>query len=500
MKRFVDSISVRLSLKFMIILTAAVLCLSLAFILVVNSIIRSSQDRDLKRVASNIEMDLSKIPADRMERIKNWKKMRDMRRNSEDEKKDEKDDADARRDEAMNPQKANENRPVPFPMVPYYISFSVSDSFGKVIFTNDPFLPEVPETNGSSEHLIRKNYFIDGDLNILYFSKKIMLSDGEYSLVTAMDMTRDSSFQLYRSLPKSIMLAIIPILLASFFISYMITSRTMKPVIQVTRDASKISSSNLGVERLEESKPDDEINDLIKTFNNLFDRLKIDFDREKQFTSDVSHELKTPIAVILGQTNLLLRWGKDDASQLEKSLTSIKKETKSMEAIITNLLQISRLERGKIKPNMEKVHIGEMFLRLKDEFFAVSPSLSISFDAAAADFDFVTDSELLHQVLTVVVSNSVKYAGEDCSITFKALKGMGMTIEIEDDGPGFAESVLPHVFERFYRGDEAHTRSAGGSGLGLSIAKVIVESLGGRIFAYNTDSHGAGIKIVLKKI
>ncbi|MBR4374444.1 MAG: hypothetical protein IKP49_08800, partial [Treponema sp.] len=169
-------------------------------------------------------------------------------------------------------------------------------------------------------------------------------------------------------------------------------------------------------------------------------------------------------------------------------------------AIITNLLQISRLERGKIKPNMEKVHIGEMFLRLKDEFFAVSPSLSIFFDAAAADFDFVTDSELLHQVLTVVVSNSVKYAGEDCSITFKALKGMGMTIEIEDDGPGFAESVLPHVFERFYRGDEAHTRSAGGSGLGLSIAKVIVESLGGRIFAYNTDSHGAGIKIVLKKI
>jgi len=91
----------------------------------------------------------------------------------------------------------------------------------------------------------------------------------------------------------------------------------------------------------------------------------------------------------------------------------------------------------------------------------------------------------------------VKYAGDSCRIELKAKKSDKTTIEIEDDGSGFAESILPHVFERFFRGDEAHTRSVGGSGLGLSIAKVIVESLGGSVRAYNTDSHGAGIRIVL---
>ena len=107
-----------------------------------------------------------------------------------------------------------------------------------------------------------------------------------------------------------------------------------------------------------------------------------------------------------------------------------------------------------------------------------------------------TDSELLHQVLTVVVSNSVKFSGDSCRIKLGwETSGNSMKIFSEDDGPGFSDDVLPHVFQRFYRGDEAHVRSSGGAGLGLSIAETIVECLGGKICAYNCSPHGAGISM-----
>ena len=553
MKNIFKSISVRLAFRFTAVLSVAVLFLSLSFVWLLNSFVRSGQDWELYRAAESIEKKIMSLPARRLPHPGGRQAASKQKAASSDdaegnaggeepageepldaspfgidtqdgqleppaadvEPAEDADEADAgtllKKDdskheltknpplpkESKDAKNAFESRPSPFPMIPYYISFVVSNSEGKVIFTNDPFLPPFSDTKGDTKRLIKKNYYIDGDLNILYYSKKIEHDGKILNIATSMDMTREVSFQLYRSLPKSVLLAIIPIIAFSFFISFLIASRTMKPVVQVTKAASKISSSNLGTERLEKPKHADEINDLVVTFNNLFDRLKVDFDREKQFTSDVSHELKTPIAVILGQTNLLLRWGKDDAAQLEKSLNSIKKETKSMEAIITNLLQISRLERGKIKPNVENVSMKEMFLRLKEEFSAVAPAVRIDFSCEESDFSFDSDSELLHQVLTVVLSNSVKYAGDSCRIELKAKKSDKTTIEIEDDGSGFAESILPHVFERFFRGDEAHTRSVGGSGLGLSIAKVIVESLGGSVRAYNTDSHGAGIRITL---
>nr|MBP3282039.1 HAMP domain-containing histidine kinase [Treponema sp.] len=513
MKNIFKSISVRLAFRFTVVLTVAVLLLSLAFVWLINSFVRDGQDWELMRAAESIEKEIKSFPASK--RLKS--RLAVASKKAEPGAKSEKgvelepegepfeDDNSLKKDdskhelvkESKEAKNAFDSRPSPFPMIPYYISFVVTNSEGNVLFTNDPFLPAVSNTAGETKRLIKKNYYIDGDLNILYYSKEVDVGEKKLNIATSMDMTREVSYQLYQTLPKSVLMAIIPILVISFFISYLITSRTMKPVVKVTRAASKISSSNLGTERLERPRHNDEINDLVMTFNNLFDRLKVDFDREKQFTSDVSHELKTPIAVILGQTNLLLRWGREDAAQLEKSLNSIKKETKSMEAIITNLLQISRLERGKIKPNVEKVNMKEMFLRLKEEFSAVAPAVRIDFSCEESDFSFDSDSELLHQVLTVVLSNSVKYAGDSCRIELKAKKSDKTTIEIEDDGSGFAESILPHVFERFFRGDEAHTRSVGGSGLGLSIAKVIVESLGGSVRAYNTASHGAGIRIIL---
>ena len=230
----------------------------------------------------------------------------------------------------------------------------------------------------------------------------------------------------------------------------------------------------------------------------MFLRIKADFDRERQFSSDVSHELNTPLTVISGQAGLLLRWGKDNPEQLEKSLNAIKDEAKSMHAIIENLLQISRVESGRIKPQLCIVDVGELFARVEGEFSAVAPEVKFTLECPAP-VTIETDPEMLHQILTVLVSNSVKFAGGKCTVRLSAVAGEDGRIMIceSDDGPGISEEALPHVFERFYRGDEAHTRAAGGSGLGLSIAKTLVEALGGNITAGNIKPHGAHFQLYL---
>jgi len=236
----------------------------------------------------------------------------------------------------------------------------------------------------------------------------------------------------------------------------------------------------------------------------LFVRLKKDFDRERGFTSDVSHELKTPLAVILGQANLLRRWGKDDKEQLEKSLGIIIDEAESMNAVISNLLHITRLENKKLLPKKEEILASDFFARLKEEVQSINPEAKISVclidracDGDNGDAKLFTDKEMLHQICMVVVSNSIKFCKEKkLELKFSLLQDEAKTeVCITDNGPGFAPKDLEHAFERFYRGDESHTRSAGGAGLGLSIAKALAESLGGTISAFNTEDGGAGVRL-----
>lgn len=453
MKNFFHSVSFRLSILFTIILTLAVLIISVSFSAVIASTIQHQKDDELIIAAETIETTI------------------------------------------FYNMTSSQGNAVPY--LPYYLTYTVF-SGDEIIETNDPFLPLLKSTNGKTEVFNQENYFIDGDLNILYFSKDTQINGKQLTILTATNLDTDNSSKFTTEIPKAVMWMIIPMLLICFEVSIFMTRQTMSPVVKMTASAKKISSTKLDT-LLPVSKKDDELNELASTFNDLFTRLKIDFDRERQFTSDVSHELKTPVAVILGQSNLLRRWGKDDPQQLEKSLNTIINETKSMEAIINNLLQMSRLESGRIQPQIENVDITQMFERIKDETLSIKPETIINFDSNY-ECSIPADIELIHQVFTVIVSNSLKFAPSPATLNFSCKKDKDFTtIELEDNGQGFGEANIPHVFERFYRGDEAHTRSAGGSGLGLSIAKTIIESMNGTISAHNAikSPTGAMVRIIL---
>ena len=242
----------------------------------------------------------------------------------------------------------------------------------------------------------------------------------------------------------------------------------------------------------------DDFDVLANTFNDLLSRLQTDFERERQFTADVSHELKTPLAVILGHANLLRRWGKNDPDRLESSLASLIREAHSMESIIGNLLQMTRIENGFIPIHEKRIVVSEMFDRLIEDTEIYAPR--VTFSKYINIETIYTDGALLHQACTIVISNSVKFAGESAHIELSAEYTHGSevcAVSISDDGPGIAQDALPHIFERFYRADESHTRSVEGAGLGLSIVSSIMRAIGGSVRAENNREKGVRIVLLL---
>ena len=391
--------------------------------------------------------------------------------------------------------------------LPYYITFSVYKSGSQdVIATNDPFLPLLPLTPRRAERYTAKHYFIDGDLNILYYAE-LVHAEHDYGIQTALNMDSDTAESIISGLPNILAALTVPLLFFSYIAVFFMTKRTMRSVRTITDAAKKISGSNL-TERLPVTGKGDEFDELAKTFNALLSRLQTDFERERRFTADVSHELKTPLAVILGHANLLRRWGKNDPDRLEKSLSALIREAHTMEAIIKNLLQITRLENGHIQVHKTSIDTAQFFRRLIGNTQSYAPNASFTEHIGMKTVS--TDEELLYQVCTIIISNSIKFAGETAHIELSVQPTVEMdslpdapapesacSISITDNGPGIEQSILPHIFERFYRGDAAHTRGAGGAGLGLSIAASIVHALGGSISAENNQDTGVCIILQL---
>lgn len=228
--------------------------------------------------------------------------------------------------------------------LPYYITYAVYDSASKEITaTNDPFLPALPVTPHRAERYTAKQHFSDGDLNILYYATAVSRMDAGnnagaasgtdttdstntatadgYVIQTALNMDTDTAEAILSGLPRMLALIGMPLLFISYGAAFFIFGRTMRTVRAMTQAAQKIGAANLG-ERLPVTNKGDDFDELAKTFNGLLSRLQTNFERERQFTADVSHELKTPLAVILGHANLIRRWGKNDPKRQEQSLAA----------------------------------------------------------------------------------------------------------------------------------------------------------------------------------
>ncbi len=222
-----------------------------------------------------------------------------------------------------------------------------------------------------------------------------------------------------------------------------------------------------------------ELKDLASAINNMLNRIRASYESQVRFVSDASHELRTPISVIQGYANLLDRWGKDDKETMQESIDAIKVETQNMKELVEHLLFLARGDNETIHFQNEIFDVCDVIDEIVRETKMIDPNHCFEIDLARHAY-LDADRQLIKQAMRILIDNSMKYTPIGGNIVLRiTLEDGFVRILVQDSGIGIASEDLPYIFDRFYRSDESRARKTGGSGLGLSIAKWIIERHGG---------------------
>ncbi len=307
------------------------------------------------------------------------------------------------------------------------------------------------------------------------------------------DITFEKNFLDFLILVLTVSAAVGSIL--SVFLGYFTTKRMLSPINQITETAREISFSDLD-RRLAVRGPDDELKKLAVTFNSMLDRLETSFKSQKQFVSDASHELRTPISVIKGYVDLLDRWGKEKPEVRDEAIQAIKNETENMKQLIENLLLLARGDDSELIKEEEQFNINNLISSIIKEFQLMEKDVDFEY-IENENINFYGDPNLFKQLFRIFIENAVKFtSGEgEIKIEINEIK-KELYFSIEDNGPGIEKENLPYVFDRFYQADKSRSRKQEGSGLGLAIAKQIVDSYDGEIKV--DSSLGKGTKFIIR--
>jgi two-component system OmpR family sensor kinase len=270
------------------------------------------------------------------------------------------------------------------------------------------------------------------------------------------------------------------ILVLGVAIGWWLASRALRPIAAISCTAEEIAGGDLS-KRINSSETESELGQLAGVLNSTFARLDATFAQQKQFTSDAAHELRTPVAVILTQTQSTLTKERSPAEYRE-TLEACQRAAQRMRRLIESLLELARFDAGQEGMKRTRFDLAnptrdciEMLLPLADE-------RKIRIQAQLVPAACHGDPERITQVVVNLLTNAVNHnkAGGEIQIVTRAENGSAVLI-ISDNGPGISAEHLPHIFDRFYCVDAARNSSQGRSGLGLAISKAIVEAHGGMI-------------------
>lgn len=291
--------------------------------------------------------------------------------------------------------------------------------------------------------------------------------------------------------------------------------RILKPLNEMAETASRLSNMTFDEEKFQNledaiskispiisderiSIGDNELQGLEDAINKLLDRMRESYRQQARFVSDASHELRTPISVIQGYANMLDRWGKNDESVLEESITAIKCESENMKNLVEQLLFLARGVNGKTQLTIGRFSLNDMMKEVLEESIMIDKNHAYNY-IDSEDISILGDVALLKQTARILVENAAKYTEKGGCITLRIGrndKGEAY-FSIQDTGIGIDEKDVAHIFERFFRADTARVRKDGGTGLGLSIAKWIVDSHRGYFSILSRKEIGTRITVFL---
>jgi len=270
-----------------------------------------------------------------------------------------------------------------------------------------------------------------------------------------------------------------------------LAKRSMRPIDDVTRATRRIGAENLN-ERLEPRAVDDELGRLISTLNGLLERLETNFRQVSRFSADVSHELRTPLTIIQGEAEVAMK-STATAEEMRQALEVIVDESRHMSQLVRNLLTLARLETGHQRVDLVPVPLKPIVEDLAEEAHVMAVQKGISLNVGPLEeANILGDPVLLHQVGFNLIDNAVKYTPSGGRIGLKLeTDGKAAKLVIEDSGIGIDPSEKELIFNRFYRSDKTRNQSGGGSGLGLSLVRQIVDIHHGSIDIESNPGDGS---------
>ena len=282
-------------------------------------------------------------------------------------------------------------------------------------------------------------------------------------------------------------------------LGYLLSNQMTKPIKKIQEIISSISEENISTKRIKVSEKNDEFAIVSEHFNELLDKISFYIEQQKHFVEDVSHELRTPVAIVEGHLKLLNRWGKDDPEVLEESLQASLVELQRMKTLVQEMLDLSRAPQVKEQYKDATTNVTEVAKQVVHNFRVLYPKFTFTFDDdLKRDLWIPIYLNHLEQVVIILMDNAVKYSLDRKEIILSLSKGEEhVEIAVQDFGMGMTEEDRRKVFSRFYRVDKARSRERGGNGLGLSIAKELIESYDGEISVTTLLNHGSIFKITL---
>ena len=284
-------------------------------------------------------------------------------------------------------------------------------------------------------------------------------------------------------------------LFMGLFVGWFISSRAIRPISEISSTAAKISAGDLS-QRINVAEAESELGQLAAVLNSTFARLETAFAQQKQFASDAAHELRTPVSVILTQTQTALNRERDAASY-RQTVEACQRAAQRMRKLIESLLALARFDAGQEVLKRLPFDFSKTVADCAELVQPLADERGVKISIEAKSLEIVGDSERLAQVVTNLLTNAIQYNQPDGGVRVKLETESDLAVlTVADTGQGIAAENLPRVFGRFFRADSSRT-GAGNAGLGLAISKAIVQAHGGTIEVASGENVGTTFTVRL---
>lgn len=369
-------------------------------------------------------------------------------------------------------------------------------------------IKKLPKWTGDSDDFDKSLYTGPISKCLIKFSD-FTLTNGDKASVFLVTKTGELLPEMKTIIIEMVILVCLILFITAMVLCLWIYRSILSPISKLNEATKEIRDGNMDFSL--EAETHDEIGELFQNFEEMRIRLKesaeekLRYDKEsKELISNISHDLKTPITAIQGYMEGILEGVADTPEKKEKYLRTVYNKAKDMSRLIEELTFYTKIDTNKIPYNFAKINVCDYFSDCVEEVGVELESRGILLgyhNTVDKDALIIADGEQLKRVINNIISNSVKYMDKTQGIIDIRVKDLSdfIQVEIEDNGCGIASKDLENVFNRFYRTDASRNSSKGGSGIGLSIVKKIIEDHGGRIWCTSTENIGTVMHFVIRK-